>query len=229
MSLSSLGMRVLPGVAVRTVMGGFAPKPSGIRQDAIQQSVGTGRARGTGPVGSTVGDDGGDDQQITPEEYQRQVEYFANNKFAGSYSTDKEYPDTLAGQLQKSLDYALAPHVEFNKLTQTYRATGPGGAVESMMGPLGPLAALGYEANMRNLERLQGKVDAGEKGYGVGLLDNQIVGTSPLPEFMQGTMFDPGYGTFSGMVPGTPRGIMPLHRWGMMLMRFTAQIEAYLM
>ena len=204
MSLSSLGMRLLPGVAVRTVAGGFAPKPSGIRQDQI---VGTGRARGTGPVGSTVSGGDDNDRQLTPEEYQRQVDYFADNKFAGSYSPDKEYPDTLSGYLQKSLDYALAPHVEFNKLTQTYRATGPGGAIESMMGPLGPLAALGQKANMANLERLQGKVDAGEKGYGVGLLDNQIVGTSPLPEFMQGTMFDPGYGTFSGMVPGTPRGI----------------------
>ena len=207
MSLSSLGMRLLPGVAVRTVAGGFAPKPSGIRQDAIQQSVGTGRARGTGPVGSTVSGGDDNDRQLTPEEYQRQVDYFADNEFAGVYSPDKEYPDTLAGYLQKSLDYALAPHVEFNKLTQTYRATGPGGAIESMMGPLGPLAALGQKANIANLERLQGKVDAGEKGYGVGLLDNQIVGTSPLPEFMQGTMFDPGYGTFSGMIPGTPRGI----------------------
>jgi len=65
MSLSSLGMRLLPGVAVRTVAGGFAPKPSGIRQDQI---IGTGRARGTGPVGSTVSGDDGDDNQMTPEE-----------------------------------------------------------------------------------------------------------------------------------------------------------------
>ncbi len=86
MSLSSLGMRLLPGVAIRTVAGGFAPKPSGIRQDAIQQ-VGTGRARGTGPIGSS-GDDGGDNE-LTPEEYQRQVDYFANNEFAGVYSPDK--------------------------------------------------------------------------------------------------------------------------------------------
>ena len=204
MSLSSLGMRLLPGVAIRTVAGGFAPKPSGIRQDSIQQ-IGTGRARGTGSVGSS-GDDGGDNE-LTPEEYQRQVDYFTNNEFAGVYSPDKQYPKTLAGYLQKSLDYALAPHVEFNKLTQTYRATGPGGLIESAMGPLAAFMALGQKANIANLERIQGKVDAGEKGYGVGLLNNQIVGTSPLPEFLQGTMFDPGYGTFSGMVPETPRGI----------------------
>ena len=155
---------------------------------------------------SSSGDNGGDNDTMSPEEYAKQVEYFKNNKFAGVSNKNKVYEDSIAGWLEEKIDKAVAPKVKFNDLTQTYRVTSPGGGINMMLGPLAPFVAIGSFLSQKNLENIQEQVIAGKKGFGIGLLDNAIIGASPLPEFMQDTIFDPGYGSLSGRIPETPRG-----------------------
>lgn len=143
-------------------------------------------------------DDGGDDDTMSPEEYAKQVEYFKNNKFAGVSNKNKVYEDSIAGWLEEKIDKAVAPRVKFNDLTQTYRVTNPGGAINMMSGPLAPFIAIGSFLSQKNLENIQEQVIAGKQGFGIGLLDNAIVGMSPGPF---------GFGTVSsGMFPETPPG-----------------------
>ncbi len=143
-------------------------------------------------------DDGGDNDTMSPEEYAKQVEYFKNNKFAGVSNKNKVYEDSIAGWLEEKIDKAVAPKVKFNDLTQTYRVTNPGGGINMMLGPLAPFVAIGSFLSQKNLENIQEQVIAGKQGFGIGLLDNAIVGMSPGPF---------GFGTVSsGMFPETPPG-----------------------
>jgi len=146
----------------------------------------------------TISNDGGDDDTMSPEEYAKQVEYFKNNQFAGVSNKNKVYEDSIAGWLEEKIDKAVAPKVKFNDLTQTYRVTNPGGGINMMLGPLAPFVAIGSFLSQKNLENIQEQVIAGKQGFGIGLLDNAIVGMSPGPF---------GFGTVSsGMFPETPRG-----------------------
>ena len=205
MSLSQLGMRLLPGFTVRAVTGGFAPDPRGIRQDQI---IGTGRADGVSGVGGPPAEGNeGDGGEMTAAEIQEQQDYFDSTAFAGAYSPDKDYPDTLAGYLEKALDYALAPHVEFNSLTQSYRATSPGGIIETAMGPLAGFLAAGAALSKANLENINEQALAGTPGYAVGLFDNAILGVSPnaISTGLFG-MSPTEAGVLSGTIPDAPPG-----------------------
>jgi len=206
MSLSQLGMRLIPGYTVRAVTGGFAPDPRGIRQDQI---IGTGRADGVSGVGGPpIERNEGDGGEMTAAEIQEQQDYFDSTAFAGAYSPDKEYPETLAGYLEKALDYALAPHVEFNSLTQSYRATSPGGIIEAAMGPLAGFMAAGAALSKANLENINEQALAGTPGYAVGLFDNAILGVSPnaISTGLFG-MSPTEAGVLSGTIPDAPPGI----------------------
>jgi hypothetical protein len=116
---------------------------------------------------------------------------------------DKEYPNTIAGYIEsKIVDFMGVPQ-ELNPLTGTVRATGVPKAVNVMMGPfMGGLAALAGAASQKNLESIFAEAKKGTPGYGVGLLDNQIVGYSP------GILAELGFGpVMSGMVDNVPPGL----------------------
>jgi len=197
-------MRLLPAYTVKAVTGGFAPKPSGIRQDQI---IGTGRAYGVGGVGGPTEGNEGDGAEMTAAEMQAQQAYFDSTPFAGVYSPDKDYPETLTGYLEKALDYALAPHVEFNSLTQSYRATSPGGIIEAAMGPLAAFMAAGSALSKANLENINEQTLAGKPGYGIGLYNDAILGVSPnaISTSVFG-MSPTAAGVLSGTIPETPPG-----------------------
>jgi len=116
---------------------------------------------------------------------------------------DKEYPNTIAGYIEsKIVDFMGVPE-KLNPLTGTVRATGVPKAVSAMMGPfMGGLAALAGAASQKNLESIFAEAKKGTPGYGVGLLDNQIVGYSP------GILAELGFGpVMSGAVDNVPRGL----------------------
>jgi hypothetical protein len=116
---------------------------------------------------------------------------------------DKEYPNTIAGYIEsKIVDFMGVPE-KVNPLTGTVRATGVPKVVSAMMGPfMGGLAALAGAASQKNLESIFSEAKKGTPGYGVGLLDNQIVGYSP------GILAELGFGpVMSGMVDNVPRGL----------------------
>ncbi len=166
------------------------------RNRSFLQFLSSGKGKGSGSSGSN---DGGDDGGMSPEEFAEQEAYFKDNKFAGVYTKDKKYDDGIGGWLEKKIDQAFAPRVKFNKLTQTYRVTNPGGAINYMLGPLAPFVAAGSYVSQKNLENIQEKTIAGKEGYGIGMLNNAILGMSP-------GLF--GLGTVnSGAYPPTPRGI----------------------
>lgn len=205
MSLSSLGLRLVPAYTVKAVTGGFAPKPSSIRQDQV---LGTGTFVGTGTGEEPVeGNDGGAGE-TTASERQEQQEYFDTVEFAGAYSPDKEYPETLAGYLEKGIDYAIAPHVEFNSLTQDYRAVSPGGIIEAAMGPISGVMTAAAALSQANLENIKDATDLGTPGYGIGLVNNQIVGVSPNPISTNVFGMSPtDAAVLSGVVTDAPPGV----------------------
>ena len=116
---------------------------------------------------------------------------------------DKEYPNTIAGYIEsKIVDFMGVPE-KLNPLTGTVRATGVPKVVGLMMGPfMGGLAALAGAASQKNLESIFSEAKKGTPGYGVGLLNNQMVGYSP------GILAELGFGpVMSGMVDNVPRGL----------------------
>ena len=64
---------------------------------------------------------------------------------------------------------------------------------------LGTFAGLGAVANLKNLQRIESKIAAGEEGYGLAMFNGRIVGVSP------GYFGDDSF-AFSGVLPeGSPR------------------------
>jgi len=137
--------------------------------------IGTGKASGTGDVGTTT-DRGGDDEKYTGTTDVTQIDAITS---APVNQSAKSYSDGIKGWIEEKLDYALAPTVEYNRVTGTYRATGPGGAITGAMGQLGGLMQGTAEISRANLEGIAEQAFKGGKGYAVGYLGDQIVGVSP--------------------------------------------------
>ena len=181
----TLGLTLTPpptyGTA-QTTTGG--PSPSGMPL----YPIGTGKASGTGAVGTTT-DRGGDDEKYTGTTDVTQIDKLTS---APVNQSAKTYPEGIKGWIEEKIDYALAPTVEYNKVTGSYRATGPGGAVTGMMGPLGGIMQGMAAISRANLEGIAEKAYRGGEGYAVGYLGNQIVGVSPGLG---------GYSVLSGTLP----------------------------
>jgi len=91
---------------------------------------------------------------------------------------------------------------ELNPLTGTQRATGFPRLLGVGMGPIPFVAAVGGALSQANLERIFAEAKKGTPGYGVGLLNNQMVGYSP------GMLSELGFGSvMSGMVDDVPPGL----------------------
>jgi hypothetical protein len=91
---------------------------------------------------------------------------------------------------------------KLNPLTGTQRATGLPKIMGPALGPIGLLSAVGGALSQANLEKIFEEAKKGTPGYGVGLLDNQMVGYSP------GMLSELGFGpVMSGMVDNVPPGL----------------------
>ena len=116
---------------------------------------------------------------------------------------DKDYPDTLLGYIESKFDDYFGIPEKVNPLTGTVRATGVPKALTAMMPlPMSALIAVAGYASQKNLENIFSEAKKGTKGYGVGLLNNQMVGYSP------GMLSELGLGpVMSGMVDNVPPGL----------------------
>jgi len=187
----TLGLTLTPpptyGTTQTTTGGG--PSPSGMPL----YPIGTGKASGTGAVGTTTDRGDSPDEKYTGTTDVTQINPITS---APVNQSAKSYPEGIKGWIEEKIDYALAPTVEYNRVSGTYRARGPGGAITGMMGPLGGLMQ-GFEAISRaNLESIAEKAFKGAPGYAVGYLGDQIVGVSP------------GFGKYSVLSGTMPSGQM---------------------
>jgi len=116
---------------------------------------------------------------------------------------DKDYPDTLLGYIESKFDDYFGIPQKVNPLTGTVRATGVPKALTAVMPlPMSALIAVAGYASQKNLENIFSEAKKGTKGYGVGLLNNQMVGYSP------GMLSELGFGpVMSGMVDNVPPGL----------------------
>ena len=116
---------------------------------------------------------------------------------------DKDYPDTLLGYIESKFDDYFGIPEKVNPLTGTVRATGVPKALTAVMPlPMSALIAVAGYASQKNLENIFSEAKKGTKGYGVGLLNNQMVGYSP------GMLSELGFGpVMSGMVDNVPPGL----------------------
>jgi hypothetical protein len=181
----TLGLTLTPpptyGTA-QTSTGG--PSPSNMPQFPI----GTGRASGTGSVGSTTTTQYGDDNTYTGTLDVKQIDKLTS---APVDKTAKSYPEGIKGWLEEKIDSALAPNMEYNSVTGTYRATDAGAA-----GIVAPMFAGAFQfaadLNKANLEGIADAAYRGKEGYGVAYFNNQVVGVSPglfgLGSVLSGTL-----------------------------------------
>jgi len=171
---STLGLQLMPTPTYGTQQTATSgPQPSNMPAFPI----GTGRASGTGAVGSTTTTQYGDDNTYTGTLDVKQIDKLTS---APVDKTAKSYPGGIKGWLEETIDSVLAPNVEYNSVTGTYRATDAGAA-----GIVAPMfaGALQFAADL-NKANLEGIADAayrGKEGFGVAYFNNQVVGVSPGP------------------------------------------------
>jgi len=170
----TLGLTLTPPPAYGTTQTGTGgPTPSGMPQFPI----GTGRASGTGAVGSTTTTQYGDDNTYTGTLDVKQIDKLTS---APVDKTAKSYPEGIKGWIQEKIDSALAPNMEYNSVTGTYRATDAGAA-----GIVAPVFAGAFQfaadLNKANLEGIADAAYRGKEGFGVAYFNNQVVGVSPGP------------------------------------------------
>ena len=169
---STLGLAVAPNQTYSTVSTDtYGPSPSAMPL----YPIGTGKAAGTSAVGTTV-DRGGDDKVYTGTTDVTQIDKITS---APVNQSAKSYPEGIKGWIEEKIDYALAPTVEYNKVTGTYRATGPGGGITGVMGPLGGMMQGMAAISRANLENIAEQAFKGSGKHAVGYLNGQIVGVSP--------------------------------------------------
>ena len=108
-----------------------------------------------------------------------------------SYVIEEKVPETgLKAKLQAIVDKELAFPTRFNPITATDRVTGVSGSMGNIpMGvtTLGALTEIGDYYNRRNLSDIAARAALGQKGYAVGMFENQIVGTKPNAPIPQGS------------------------------------------
>lgn len=169
----TLGMQLTaPTIYGTQATSTTGPTPSGYPD----YPIGTGKASGTGAVGTTVSG-GGDDNIYRGSTTVTQIDPITSMPA----NPKQQYPDTIAGWIESKIDYVLDPDVQYNPVTGTYRATSPGGGVGAFaaMAPFGGLVGVMGELNVANLTNIAAKAYEGGEGYGVGMLDGQVIGVSP--------------------------------------------------
>tara|TARA_R110002020_G_scaffold356829_1_gene569329 strand:- start:943 stop:3375 length:2433 start_codon:yes stop_codon:yes gene_type:complete len=108
-----------------------------------------------------------------------------------SYIVEEQTPETgIKGLINAAVQKELAFPTRFNPITATDRVTGVSGAMGNIpMGvtTLGALTEIGDYYNRRNLSDIAARAALGQKGYAVGMFENQIVGTKPNAPIPQGS------------------------------------------
>ena len=183
MSAEALGLRILPYVARSTIKGGFAPGVAasvGMSRGFERFPIGTGRARGTGDVGTTQSrqvTDYGDDK-VT---YEGSTTVTAISPLTGIPENpfEKTYSQDLKGVISQKLDETYGLNPTFNRVTGTFRQQEIPGAV----GALAPsfMQAImegGAALSKANLESIAKAAYEGDPNSAVGMLGGQVVGLS---------------------------------------------------
>ena len=183
MSADALGLRILPYVARSTIKGGFAPgiaASAGMSRGFERFPIGTGKARGTGEVGTTkrreitdYGDDKVSYEGPTTATAISPVTATPANPFEKTYSQD------LKGMIAKTVDESLGVNPTFNPITGTYRQQGVPGAV-GIIAPtfMQGIMEAGAAISRANLESIAKDAFQGDPNSAVGMLNGQIVAVS---------------------------------------------------
>jgi len=183
MSADALGLRILPYVARSTIRGGFAPGVAasvGMSRGFERFPIGTGKARGTGEVGTTrrreitdYGDDKVSYEGPTTATAISSVTAAPANPFEKTYSQD------LKGMIAQKVDESLGVNPTYNPITGTYRQQEIPGAVgmiapSFMQGIMEGSAAI----SKANLESIAKDAFQGDPNSAVGMLNGQVVAVS---------------------------------------------------
>ena len=173
----TLGLTLTPTPTYGTVQTGTAgPSPS----DTPLYPVGTGRAAGTGSVGSTL-------DRASPNDntdYEGSLEAAGISRISSMPSDPSARPEptSLNDMIGDYLSAALDPSVDFDATTGTYRSSSFGGATGAA-GPAGVVfdALGGFFGGIAKEQRLDIARQAYDKvpGYGVGMFNNLVVGVEP--------------------------------------------------
>ena len=177
---------------------GYRPTPRAYNPYPLY-GIGTGRASGTGEVGTTVSmeDRGGDEPGATSDTIGGGID-FESGSFLGTVN------DYVAEQVESFMGFPE----EINQLTGTMRVTGLPDILAAMVPMhMSALMSLGAAVSQANLESIFGKQQAGKPGYGVGTLNNAILGVSPSAISTAFGMSPTEAGVLSGTVPDAPPGI----------------------
>jgi len=173
----TLGLNLTPPPTygtVQTSTGG--PSPSGMPL----YPIGTGKASGTGAVGTTTDHGSANDN----DNYTGSLEATEISRISSMPSDPsiRPEPTSLSDMIGDYISAALDPSVAFDATTGTYRATNAGAATAAA-GPIGAVfdtlgAFFGGVAKQQRLEIAQKAYDK-VPGYGVAMFDNQVVAVEP--------------------------------------------------
>lgn len=173
----TLGLSLTPPPTygtTQTSTGG--PSPS----DTPLYPVGTGRAAGTGSVGSTL-------DRASPNDntdYEGSLEAAGISRISSMPSDPSARPEptSLNGKIEDYLSAVFDPSVEFDSVTGKYRATSMGGA-SAAAGPVGAVfdtlgGVFGGIARQQRVD-IARKAYEGVEGYGVAMFNGQPIAVEP--------------------------------------------------
>ncbi len=142
-------------------------------------------------------DRGGDEPGATSDTIGGGID-FESGSFLGTVN------DYAAEQIESFMGFPE----EINQLTGTMRVTGLPDILAAMVPMhMSALMSLGAAVSQANLESIFGKQQAEKPGYGVGTLNNAILGVSPSAISTAFGMSPTEAGVLSGTVPDAPPGI----------------------
>ena len=169
------------------------PVPSDFERPAVEMEV----------LPSDTGDGGSDfyspgyDPTTGERRQDPSVEPIDPLQGMGAYVVDEVEEKTgIKAMITSAIKNELGFPTKFDPITGTERVsdiskslgTTPMGMT---MSPLGAFTQIGAKYNAANLSDIAAKAALGQKGYAVGMFENQIVGTKPNAAIVQGTYTGP--------------------------------------
>lgn len=113
----------------------------------------------------------------------------------GAYVVEEVEEKTgIKAMITSAIEKELGFPTKFDPITGTERVSDVSkslGTTPMGMTPLGAFTQIGAKYNAANLSEIAAKAALGQKGYAVGIFENQIVGTKPSASIVQGTYIGP--------------------------------------
>jgi hypothetical protein len=167
------------------------PVPSDFERPAVEMEV----------LPSDIGDGGSDfyspgyDPTTGERRQDPNVEPIDPLQGMGAYVVDEVQEKTgIKAMITSAIENELGFPTKFDPITGTERVSDISkslGTISMGMTPLGAFTQIGAEYNAANLSDIAAKAALGQKGYAVGMFENQIVGTKPSAAIVQGTYTGP--------------------------------------